>query len=77
MYRCFIAYLKSVPFTLFDSCSKNLRNVDSCFYGNAEITSSLPDVWNKNKFPKVTNGREYALSCTKAANYAQIPDEFK
>lgn len=68
--------LVSVPFNLFDS-SKSLKDVGNCFYNCSEITSALPDVWNKEKFPNVSNGSRYALGCTKAANYAEIPSNFK
>ena len=70
------ANLRSIPTNLFDN-NTNVTNLEYCFYDNTNITSSLPDVWNKNKFPNVTKGTGYARGCTKAANYAEIPDEFK
>lgn len=72
--------LTTVPFNLFDNCTK-VSNFSYCFYKCSEITSTLPDAWNKEKFPNVTGGsrytRRYAYNCIKAINYNEIPDEFK
>lgn len=67
--------LTTVPFDLFDNC-RNITNVRRCFADCTEITSALPDVWNKDKFPNVTDGTDYAKGCTKAANWNEIPSNF-
>lgn len=56
--------------------AKNVTDFYGCFSGCSNITSTLPDVWNKNKFPKITDGRNYAYDCTKASNYNEIPSNF-
>lgn len=68
---------KKVPSNLFDSFSKNLKNCTYCFYHCINISTSLPDVWNKEKFPNVTSHDEYAFMCEKAANYNEIPEGYK
>ena len=68
--------LTTVPFNLFDNCA-NLRSVYACFWDSSSITSSLPDVWNKEKFPNIYKSEKYARACTKVANYADIPNDFK
>ena len=67
--------LTSVSEVLFDSCP-NLENVQSCFDGctNADF---VPELWNKDKFPKITNYSFYANNCTKARNYRNIPVDWK
>lgn len=69
--------LASVPFNLFDS-SKSLKSVGNCFRDCSKITSSLPDVWNKEKFPNigVSDGYGYAENCSGALNYTEIPYSF-
>lgn len=68
--------LGTVPFNLFDKC-KNAKTFESTFKWSPNITSKLPDVWNKSKFPNVTNGKGYARDSKLASNYDQIPPEFK
>lgn len=68
-------YLLNVGLNLFDK-NKNITEIDGCFSWCTEITSLLPDVWNKSKFPNITNGDRYAEECTKAANYNEIPSNF-
>ena len=68
--------LVTTPFNLFDN-NINTTDFAGCFDGCLAVTSALPDVWNKEKFPNVSNGSRYALGCTKAANYAEIPSNFK
>lgn len=74
---CFIicTSLTTVPQDLFDNCTK-VTSFSNCFGYCSNITSSLPDVWNKNKFPKVTSGDFYAFECTKAVNYNEILSNF-
>lgn len=67
--------LTNVPFNLFDNCI-NIRYIERCFYNCSKITSSLPDAWNKTKFPNVADGTDYARLCEKAANYNEIPSNF-
>lgn len=69
------ASLTTIPQGLFDNCT-NVTNFSGCFGDCASLTSALPDVWNKDKFPKVTDGAEYAYGCTKAANYNEVPSDF-
>ena len=75
---CFSACtdIVEVPFNLFDK-NVNATIFSRCFSDCSKITSALPDVWNKAKFPKVTDGTNYANSCEKAANYNEIPSTFK
>ena len=75
---CFQYLLKivTVPQNLFDNCIE-ATNFKYCFEGLSETKSVLPDVWNKDKFPKVTYGIGYAKYCTNAANYNEIPADFK
>lgn len=67
--------LITVSEVLLDSCP-NLENVQSCFDGctNADF---IPELWNKDKFPKITNYSLYANNCTKAINYRNIPVDWK
>ena len=69
--------LQYVPFDLFDSFKDSLTNVGKCFRNCSNIITQLPDVWNKQKFTNTfTDIDEYALNCTKAANYNEIPSNF-
>ena len=68
--------LKYVPSELFEN-NNLMEYVDSVFQDDSEIISKLPDVWNKEKFPNVIGGKYYARGCTKVANYAEIPSNFK
>lgn len=72
--------LTTVPFDLLNNCPK-LTYVGSCFENCTNITSSLPDVWNESKFPKINinywKNTGYAKNCTKAANYSEIPPRLK
>ena len=68
--------LKYVPSELFEN-NNLMEYVDSVFQDDSEIISKLPDVWNKEKFPNVIDGKYYARGCTKVANYAEIPSNFK
>ena len=70
------SFLTTVPFYLFDNCP-NVTDFSWCFFDCLDITSALPDVWNKKKFSKVTSGNYYACDCKKAANYNEIPADFK
>ena len=72
----YCALLTDVSDLLFNNCNKKIKNVSECFDTCINITSTLPDVWNKEKFPNIINGSGYAEGCTKAANYNEIPSNF-
>lgn len=72
--RC--SKLEYVSPTLFDNCKADELAFERTFFGCVNITSSLPDIWNKEKFPKLYGCENYAYGCTKAANYNEIPSNF-
>lgn len=77
-YGCFSGDtgLTSIPETLFDSLIIQTDELDfgECFYGCEGITGPVPELWNK--FP---NARHFWCfrGCTNAANYADIPGDWK
>lgn len=80
LYSCFdgCSNLTTVPYDLFDSSKSTISNVRSCFSSCSNITSKLPDVWNKSKFTNISSQYKlYAYKCNNAANYNEIPDEYK
>lgn len=75
--ECFRACSRiNVPYELFDNCHK-VESFSGCFNNCIYTTSSLPDVWNKSKFPQVKYYEKYARNCTNATNYNEIPADFK
>lgn len=69
--------LTTVDENLFNSCNLTLDSVKRCFFRSTNITGKLPEVWDKGRFPKLVYKFEYAYGCTKASNYADIPDDYK
>lgn len=65
--------LKLVPFALFDKC----RKITHCMYSfmNAgDIITSVPDLWNTEKFPCLSYGASYISSNNSTIiNYNEIP----
>lgn len=68
--------IEQIPNELFIQNNK-IEDVTSCFCGCINITSKLPDVWNKEKFPNITTHYSYASYCEKAANFNEIPEGYK
>lgn len=62
--------LETVPFSLFDNCTK-LNNVRAAFYNNFSITSSLPPLWER-EWTDITQYEGCYYNCTKASNYGDI-----
>ena len=67
--------LTTVPFELFDNCP-NVTNFEGCFSFSYNITSNIPDAWNKDKHPNVVKFSDY-VSSTKIANYDSVPAGWK
>lgn len=74
---CYSGGLQYVPFNMFDNFRQTLHDITQCFAFSDEITSAIPDVWNKEKFPNVAQDRFYAYGCTSASNYNDIPEGWK
>lgn len=72
--RCY--NLNSNLENIFSKCSNSLIEVSECFYYCENMTFSLPEVWNKQKFPNIIYGNDYGYRCEKASNYNKIPYEF-
>ena len=68
--------LSSIPAGLFDNCS-NVTKFSSTFSGCTAITSAVPELWNTEKWPNVTDHASCFRDCTNAANYADIPEGWK
>ena len=67
--------LREVAAQLFDRCP-NLENVQSTFDGcvNANF---VPELWNKDKFPKITYYDNYGNRCFAASNRNNIPKDWR
>lgn len=72
--QCFYrTKIVEIPKDLFDKCTK-VKDFSLTFSYCSNITSSVPELWNR------TNIEEYTdcyYGCTNAANYADIPDDWK
>lgn len=73
-YKC--SSLTSIPDGLFDN-NTAVTNFRSCFGDCSSITSAVPELWNTTKWPNVTEKSLCFSGCTKAANYPEIPDDWK
>lgn len=65
--------LATIPASLFNGCP-NIDNFDSTFQFCEAITSSVPTLWTREN---VSWHRSCFGKCTKAANYEQIPSNWK
>lgn len=65
--------LTSIPVGLFDNCP-NVKDFQHAFDGCTSITSNVPRLWETH--PNAT-GLACFRGCTNAANYAEIPDNWK
>ena len=70
--------LVKVPENLFDK-NKSITRIEYTFKADENITSKLPDLWNKEKFVNISKSHVsgYAAGCEKAINYGEIPEEYK
>lgn len=73
--RCFsrCGELTSIPADLF-TANMQAMNFDHCFNGCNNITSAVPELWKTH--PNARHSRCF-YGCTKAANYADIPADWK
>lgn len=75
--------LVNVPIDIFDGCGSESSSqylfLKQCFYGCKNITSAVPDLWNKTRFPKVTTGtaQNAYYNVMKASNRSEIPYAFR
>lgn len=70
--------LTTVPTDLFDGFSTEGISVDFsyCFQGCSNITSAVPELWNRVDM-NITSHTACFRGCTNAANYNDIPDDWK
>jgi hypothetical protein len=65
--------IEEIPADLFDDCPL-ASNFRQCFADCTSLTGAVPELWVQ--FP-AADGTECFRGCTGAANYADIPDEWK
>ena len=68
--------LTSIPAWLLDNCTA-VKYFISTFYNCRSLTSAVPELWNAAKWPNVTSYDDCFGNCTNAANYADIPADWK
>lgn len=68
--------LAAIPAGLFDNCP-NVTNFAATFLDCTAITSAVPELWDTAKWPNVTSHDRCFRNCTNAANYADIPADWK
>lgn len=74
-YCFYDTYLTNTDGNIFDN-NPNLYNVANCFRNDYNVnTGSLPDVWNKDKFPYIESyvADGYAIGNEKCTNYDDCP----
>ena len=71
-------YLVTVPSDLFDGFNTEGKsfNFDYCFQRCTNITSAVPELWNRTDMNIVSHRGCFGF-CTNAANYNDIPDDWK
>lgn len=70
--------LVTVPTDLFDGFNTEgiTFTFNNCFNGLSTITSAVPELWNRTDM-NITSHAACFRGCTNAANYADIPDDWK
>lgn len=68
--------LTSIPVELFDKCL-DVTNFSFTFGYCTNLTGNAPDLWNKDKFPKVTSVSVCFSGCSKLTNFSSIPSAWK
>lgn len=66
--------LTTIPAGLFDNCVE-VTYFYNCFYGCQSLTSAVPALWQRTN--PTPNGNYCYRSCTSAANYDEIPADWK
>ena len=68
--------LAAIPAGLFDNCTA-VKSFYNTFNGCTSITSAVPELWDTAKWPNATNHADCFFNCANAANYANIPADWK
>lgn len=66
-----------IPENIFEPFAKKIKRAEYCFYSCNEFVGNVPDIWNKQKYPNVSQHEYYAGNCKQAANYNEIPEGWK
>ena len=73
-YNC--TSLTTIPSDLFDN-NTAVTSFNGCFGGCTSLTSTVPTLWDETKWPEVALYNRCFRDCTSAANYADIPSDWK